>query len=1080
MADTAKNADFIGKVVTDAKEPPETRMLTGWFGDSGEDGFRRLYTDAELSSYVDIPADAILYTEPIRDSQPAGAVLVWIKADAALQQGGSAFSRAARFLQGQVTADFGGGAGAAAAAASDDAGSAEPLQKAGYRCVTQVPCGEVTGFTGKCTNQPEVGGAWPCITAAPHCFEVTGFTGKCTHQPWPNPTQYIGCTIYHCPTNDLTHNPHICNIVVTGLPGCGVNPPDKGGDPAAKVAADDKDAAAVPVTSLPGCGYTKTWGLCNTQLLGCPQTKDCPTSPPGCGLTRDCPTTAPGCGFSNNPICTNLPGCGFTKNFGACQPTLPPKCHVSIDNPCITQTEMGPQCGPGTIAAFGAAVGQIPVNAPVTQICATVHACTVLCRLHTTDPICHLTHLCTPLCPTRVQPQCFPVPSPFCPVTPGCPFGPGPVITPNVRGGGGARFGAPAADPTRHPIDPDTVFAIQCNPSAVDACPTRLGCDTQPPTELCTQIAEACQTNCGPLCQTQQPNCTQVNCTQAGPLCPSIGIVCTVQPQCPIPTPQLDCTFTVTQGIGCPFSNPQNCTITIDVANPIDLQQVGAAAAFPHTAGPTICTQIGPGCPPTAINACTQLCTILGPNCGGVGANAAAQPAITQTLATVCTQVGCQIGVTGFQGCGVVPGPGTQFGPQCPPTHLLGCTQFGPQCHLNTAATVCTQVHQCQIGITGFQGCGIEQGPVTQFGPGCPPSQLLGCTQFGPQCHLNTAATVCTQVHQCQIGQTGFQGCGAEQVGAANTLQPCTNGGPNCNTQQPGCTHYGPACPPHAGAAFAQQAAIPPSLATVCTQIGPQCLHTIQGPACPVTVGGPHCPVHTGFNCPSAIGCQSVACQTIACQPGGGGGQQQFGARAIGVTPNQPTPATHCFICNPPTIGDDPLARAAAGTVHPTLLTQPVLQCNPSIVDACPTRLCTHQIYQCQPSLIDACPTRLIIQCNPSAIDACPTRAGCPTQNPAQCPPHSGFVCPSQAVCPSIACQSIACNPGGGVQRFGAAAFDQSTEFCPTSGGCGGVAQPQAVGAFQTSFVNCFNQPTPATRCFICPPITSFPRCAVY
>ena len=180
--------------------------------------------------------------------------------------------------------------------------------------MTQVPCGEVTGFTGKCTNEPQVGGAWPCITAPPHCAEPTGFTGQCTHQPWPNPTRYIGCTIYHCPTHDLTHIPHICNIVATGLPGCGgVNPPDKGGDPAAQRAgaseesADNKEAAA-PVTSFLGCGYTKTWGLCETRLLGCGQTKDCPTTMPGCGQTNDCPTTMPGCGWSKNPICTDLPG----------------------------------------------------------------------------------------------------------------------------------------------------------------------------------------------------------------------------------------------------------------------------------------------------------------------------------------------------------------------------------------------------------------------------------------------------------------------------------------------------------------------------------------------------------------------------------------------------------------------------------------------------------------------------------------------------------------------------------------------------------------------------------------------------
>src|SRR4051794_6045318 len=104
--DTPRNADFIGRVVKDAKNPPETRLLTGWLGDAAEEGYRRLYTDAELSAYVDIPADAILHTEPIRDSQPAGGVFVWVQRDAALKPGGSASSRAARFLQGQVQQDF--------------------------------------------------------------------------------------------------------------------------------------------------------------------------------------------------------------------------------------------------------------------------------------------------------------------------------------------------------------------------------------------------------------------------------------------------------------------------------------------------------------------------------------------------------------------------------------------------------------------------------------------------------------------------------------------------------------------------------------------------------------------------------------------------------------------------------------------------------------------------------------------------------------------------------------------------------------------------------------------------------------
>jgi len=961
MADeTSNNADFIGRVVGDAKNPPETRMLTGWFGDSGEEGYRRLYTDAELSSYVDIPDDAILYTEPIRDAQPAGAVLVWIRRDAAVKQGGSAFSRAARFLQGQVQQDFASGAGAAAGL---------DLEKAGFHCVTQVPCGEVTGFTGKCTNEPQVGGAWPCITAPPHCAEVTGFTGKCTHQPWPNPTRYIGCTIFHCPTNDLTHIPHICNLVATGLPGCGgVNPPDKGGDPAAlraesKEGADDKEAAT-PVTSLLGCGYTKTWGLCETNLLGCGQTKDCPTTMPGCGQTQDCPTTMPGCGWSKNPICTDLPGCGFTKNWGACQQaaqaqpnftpaTVPTQigCQAQQNfTPATVCTQIGCQGGGGNQTPATVCTGQNAQNvgAPASAICATNIACNFTLFCHTRNIVdCFPTLINCPH--TRFEPQCFPIPkaSPFCPVTPGCPFGPGPVITPNVRGGvAGVAFGA--ADV----VIPNNTQAPGCEVSGVMICPTTIpGCtvpptspqfkctQTKPPTQ-CTQSGPQCPTSCGPDCQSQQ-----VNCTQVGPICGhdpcTLGIMCTVVAPCVTKTnAQLDCTF------GCTLNGPnciQPATIDATCQNPNAQQAFAAPRPIPVTQGTA-------GCPASDFVACSQF--------GGCRT----QPNCDCTFFGGCP-TDAQVGAAGpVTGC-------TQSGPQCP-THQFPCTIAGPACP-PTPATTCTQFgQQCPTQPNGdctfFGGC-LTHG---QIGAGraaaCAPTPGIICTQFGQQC----------PTHQ----------------------KPCHTPGFECTMF---CTQGSPGCP--------------------VTQSSPQCFG-------PLTAGGPQCPVHSGFNCPSAIGCQSIACnQSIACHPQGGGQQQQFGAQAqnLAALPIQPT---HYFIC----------------PQH----THQIVQCYPSVVDACPTRLCTQQFVQCHPSLIDACPTRQIIQCNPSAVDACPTRIGCPTQDPAQCPPASGFNCPS-----ALGCQSIACKPGGGGQQQQFAA-----------------AQPNAAIGF----------PTPATRCFICPPITSYPRCAAF
>jgi hypothetical protein len=387
--DKSKNAGFISRVVGDPSNPPETRLLTGWLGDAADAGYRRLYTDPELASYVDIPEDAILYTEEIRDVQPSGGVYVWVRRDAGLKQGGSAASRAGRFLQGQVAQDF------------------STPEKAGLRCVTQEPCAEVTGFTGKCTEQPYVGGAWPCITALPLCSaEPTGFTGKCTEQPWPNPTRYYGCTYLHCPTHDLTQQPHICNIIASGAPGCGPQPDTGGGDKKEGEAGAESAEAARPVTALPGCGYTKTWGLCETHLLGCGYTKDpsvqC-TNIPGCVTFPNGDCTFFGCGPGGaqaDAAHQEAPGGAAPQPisvtmFVCCNPSVIDACPTRFHCPTPnTQcTHGGPECR----------THQAP-HCPTHQPCCTQTG------LHCpTSPLQECTMICThagPNCPQTPMPVC--------------------------------------------------------------------------------------------------------------------------------------------------------------------------------------------------------------------------------------------------------------------------------------------------------------------------------------------------------------------------------------------------------------------------------------------------------------------------------------------------------------------------------------------------------------------------------------------------------------------------------------------------------------------------------------------------
>jgi hypothetical protein len=1010
--DKQKNADFIEHVVGDAKNPQETRMLTGWFGESGEEGHRRLYTDAELSNYIDIPDDAILHSEPLKDVQPSGGVIVWINRDAALKQGGSASSRAARFLQGQVQQDFA------------SAGAAGSLEKAGLRCATQVPCGEPTGFTGECTNQPEVGGAWPCITAIPLCFEVTGFTGKCTPAPWPNPTRYIGCTQLHCPTHDLTHIPHICNIVASGNPGCVVINPPQEGDPAQKVGAEaEAEAKPLPATEIPGCGYTKSWGVCETHLLGCGYTKDwgnqCPTQLP------DCPTAAPGCGWSRNPICTDLPGCNWTK-----QPAI---CHQTVSQGMVPCTGPLPV---DDVAAQRGAVAQ-----PASIICATAIGCDITLLCHTRFQVQCFHSL---VCVTQPQ-QCFPIPSPFCPVTQACPFGPG--------GGGdpAQHFAAFGAAAPRAAFVPNT--DTPC--SAVDTCPSR-PCFTQPPTALCTQIPQAncptlspdlcpcttppenCPTGCGVNCQTPQPNCTQCNCpTVNGPPCP---------------TPQLDCTFGCTQvGTGCPGSPVPNCIV-------ITKPNAGAQAFAARAVGPQPLPLSQVGCPASDFVACSQFggCqTIPNGDCTFFGGC----PSLPQQFAAAGPGGGC-----------------TQSGPMCPTHARPQCTFAGPACP-PTPATICTQFAPCP---THHQPCHTPGFECTMFctqgAPGCPHTiQNAACpiTVSGPQCPVhsgfNCPSAIACQSIACQPGGGGEQQAfaarpaGGAQFGISfphpcsqhvNCLQPptavclhatpkvgtavcpsefagCTQIGLQCPTEFVGCTQFGPHCPTFFHC--------PHTAATVCTLIAPECPpRTTHGPACP-TIGGPFC-------LPGGGGEQQAF---AAAQPQAGGGIHPTIWTQIG--PQCPPHLTGGIDC---TVVFCTHAGPHCPPTPATVCTQSGPQCHTHLHPICPTGgvdctvvLCTHVGPWCPPNTHPTqcpAPTPLCLtvvgpHCPPHTIQgpACPVlTAGGP-----QCPPASGFNCPSVAGCQSIACgQSLACQPGGGQQEFAAQRIGptgflgctQSGPHCPT------------------------------------------------
>ena len=106
--------DFVRRVVPDPNNPPNALLLSGYLGESSEEGHTRLYFDTSLSTYVEIPNDAILHTEPIPESSSSlGGSYIWINRDAEVVHGQVGTQRPrSRFFQGPIMQDFGSGQGA--------------------------------------------------------------------------------------------------------------------------------------------------------------------------------------------------------------------------------------------------------------------------------------------------------------------------------------------------------------------------------------------------------------------------------------------------------------------------------------------------------------------------------------------------------------------------------------------------------------------------------------------------------------------------------------------------------------------------------------------------------------------------------------------------------------------------------------------------------------------------------------------------------------------------------------------------------------------------------------------------------
>jgi len=314
MADKSKSQsdNFIAKIVKDPRQVPDTLLLSGYLGTSSEDKYTRLYFDAQLASYVEIPDDGILHTQDYPED-PLGKNYVWIKKDAVLIHGKAGTK--AKFLEGPIVTEY--------------------MNIAGFG--QQGPVGDTIFIC------PETHLDFPCGT--------TRHGWACTIVELPTQERYCPTrlrpycppiTRHNCPT--YSDGPAICPTRI-----CEVQYQGIGQQQAQPL------GFTFPLQNCPAPTFISPY--CHT-LVG----PKCVThTSPICNYTISdaiCPTHTPACIPSVKQICvTHTP---------VCYPSIRQICVTHISPPCNIKTVNDPICNEA-ISVIGC-----PIQ---TAICPTAGAC---------------------------------------------------------------------------------------------------------------------------------------------------------------------------------------------------------------------------------------------------------------------------------------------------------------------------------------------------------------------------------------------------------------------------------------------------------------------------------------------------------------------------------------------------------------------------------------------------------------------------------------------------------------------------------------------------------------------------------
>jgi hypothetical protein len=294
-------AEFVRRIVTDPKNVPDVMRLYGYPGASSEENHDRLYLNPDLSQYVEVPRHAILHRMAVPTEQdPNGAVVVWVRRDAALiYKSAPAAQALAQYFAGAIA-----GATAAGAAAAPRVALTHP-----------VLCWP-TRIGPACPDTVQL----PCTPACPYPSEIC--TPACTPR-YQTATGPEFCTIFRpdCAAAAPAVGPVLVGISYPGL------------------CIAHSVYCPLPLSVPPACQQTIACltPACLTHFQPICATPICTPTPaaPEQRLVQQI-SVQPGCNISRVGYCISL--------IGNCGVSHPVHCNISV--PCITLACLTPDQTP--------------------------------------------------------------------------------------------------------------------------------------------------------------------------------------------------------------------------------------------------------------------------------------------------------------------------------------------------------------------------------------------------------------------------------------------------------------------------------------------------------------------------------------------------------------------------------------------------------------------------------------------------------------------------------------------------------------------------------------------------------------